>query len=357
MSLNRGETSKNLFSIINKFLYSIDRKDDFDIGNCYLNYSESEKKKSSLIKFLLSEKSISNEIFICYELKGNDGIPNIYFIVNDNEDYSDEHITKQDADIIDLLIMSEKYDIQIASNKNVSEIYDRLFVYDDLSYTGHTFSDLVDFFEPFSVYKLERDSLLNERHLYSIYAFYLLKKAENSTFSWEKQTLEMIKNVIFSESDKIPFYNIILLLSSRQWRHIFLESYRIIEHLFSITFLKEVSDESKISALELAKTFENILKWRPPEEEAIKRIFSEVEENNKNNAIINDLIQVKNSKAGEEALYKWYYKEIRNQIAHFRIIHENIDFSDKEWNIIIRYNFFIIYYMYNNYNAYIIEIN
>ncbi len=163
----------------------------------------------------------------------------------------------------------------------------------------------------------------------------------------------MIESAIFSESDKTPYYNIIFALSSRQWRHIFLESYKMIEHLFSVKYLKTVSDNTGIKSIELAKTFEEILNWRPPEEIAIKQIFEEIGSNFANDTIYKELLCLKTNKAGEEALYKWYYKEIRNQIAHFRVIHENIEFSNDEWNIIIRFNFFVINYMYNAYDDYI----
>lgn len=339
---------EKVFSLIKEHINNLERYGDFDINKCYINYSDVEKEKSNNICFRLSERSIPNEFFICYEWKED-----IYFIVNDKEDYSNDDFTKEESNIVDLFLICDMGENQISQTIDSNEIYDRLYIYDELGYSGHTYDDIVDFFEPFSLYKLNKNSGLIDKGLLSIYVCYLISKTNNSNFPWEQSTLDIIESIIFSKSDKIPYYNIILSLTSRQWRHIFLESYKMIEHLFSVKYLKSVSDNTGIPSVELAKTFEETLNWRPPEEMAIKQIFEEIECYFANNSIYKELLCLKTKKAGEEALYKWYYKEIRNQIAHFRVLHENIEFSNDEWNIIIRFNFFVTEYMYNTYDDYI----
>lgn len=342
---------EKMFSLLNEYIQNMDRYEEFDIKKCYINYTDSEKEKSNGIEFKLSEKSVPNEFFICYGWKNE-----IYFLVNDNDDYSNEYITKENANIVDLFLICNNGELQISNAMDKNEIFNELFIYED-NYSGHTYEDVVQFFKPFSLYKLDTNSVLTERHGCCIYAFYLLCRTREKNFPWKKETLDAIENVIFSESNKIPYYNIILTLNSRQWRHIFLESYKMIEHLFPVLFLKDVADKTGIDSLNLAKTFEEVLKWKPNEEDSIKKIFENVETNYKNEKVYQEILTLKTSKVGEMALYKWYYNEIRNQIAHFRIIHKNVEFSDGEWNTIIMFNFWLIEHLYNYFDEYIKDDN
>lgn len=347
LSISRKELKEKVFTLLNDYISGIDRDDGFNIGECYFNYTETEKEKSNDLKFLLSEKSIPNEFFICYEW--NDAM---YFLTNDNDDFSNDNMTKEEADLIDIFLMCDKDELYISKTILKDEIYDSLYIYED-NYLGHTYCDVVHLFESFSLYKLDDNSGLKDKNLRCIYAFYLLCKTRNSNFPWEESTLDEIERVIYSDSNKIPYYNIILALTSRQWRHIFLESYKMIEHLFAILFLKDVADKTDLSILNLAKTFEENLKWRPNEEEAIKRIFDTINESCNEELVYKALLNLKDEKVGEMTLYKWYYNEIRNQIAHFRVVHSSVEFSDKEWNIIIRFNFWLIDYLYNSFDEYI----
>ncbi len=164
---------EKVFSLLNEYISVSDRYGDFDIKRCYINYSSAEKEKSDNIKFLLSERSIPNEFFICYGWNDD-----VYFIVNDKGNYSNDNFTKEEADIIDLFLICDKGENRISQNIDVNEIYDRLFIYDESDYSGHTYDDIVDFFEPFSLYKINKNSGLADKNLLSIYAFFCYSEQE-----------------------------------------------------------------------------------------------------------------------------------------------------------------------------------
>lgn len=345
MSISRKELSSKLihclcdnFKISSRFL-------DFDISKVYFNYTDAEKEKSNKIISVLTNKIVANEFFICYTYNED-----LYFLVCGDNDFSDENIVKVPSDIIDLFIICSENCIKIDRNVTSDEFYNIFYTYEVAEYSGLTYSDIIDFMEPFSLYKLDKDSVLSLKCDSCIYAYYRLCEARYNSFSWKNETLDEIENVIFCKSNNIPYHNVLFSLSSRQWHHIFLESYRMIEHLFSAVYLNDVSKETGISITKLSDVFENILNWRPPEEKAIERIFQEIETEFDTYDVYEKVIEIKRKNNPDEKLHKWYYKEIRNQIAHFRITHRNIEFTDEEWNELIQFNFLIIKYIYEKYD-------
>ena len=353
LSIKRGALSKKLFLKLYERFKFIERFSDFDLEKIYLNYTEDEKTKSNNINIILSEKIVPNELFVLYNNVITD---ELFLLVSEDINIYDEYMIKCDStDLIDLLVLCYVDGLQISDSISDEELYDRMCIYEDENYSGHIFEELIPLFKPISLYRLSKESSIYDECGYSIYAYYLLCRAKISDFPWEENTLMDIENLILSESQNIPYYNIILSLSSRQWHHIFLESYRMIEHIFCAVYLKEVSDKINIDSSSLASAFEDVLHWRPPEEESLKKIFDIIECNNYVTDVLKDLNTIKNSKVGDEKLYKWYYKEIRNQIAHYRVMHRNIEFSDEEWNTIIRFNFLVIRILYEDYDKYIQE--
>lgn len=345
MSIQRKKLEKELLKKLCEKYSPSDRFWNFDINNVYIDYTEEEKSRN--VTSIVTNNIVPNEFFICYTYKDE-----LYFLVRGDEDFTDDNITKYQSNIIDLLIMQQENSLRVNPSLSSNEFYNTLYTYEDPEYSGHTYLDLVSFIEPFSLYKIDNDSQLL-RDGTCAYAYYRLCEARNSDYPWEEDTLNEIERVIFAESDNIPYHNILNALSSRQWTHIFLESYKMIEHLFSIVFLSDLDEETEIETAKLAYIIEKNLKWRAPEDKSIERIFKEIKDEFYDNELYKKLEKIKKKKVHEMRLDKWYYTEIRNQIAHFRIIHENIEFSNKDWNTIIRFNFMIVKYLYEKYDKYL----
>lgn len=347
MSIQRAKLSKELLGVLCEKYSPSYRFSDFDINKVYIDYTKEEKEKSRDVSSVISNNIVPNEFFICYTYKDE-----LFFLVSGDDDYTDDNIIKHQSDIIDLFIMQHEKSLRVNKSLSSNEFYNALYTYEEAEYTGHTYTDLVDFIEPFSLYKIDNNSRLL-RNGTCAYAYYRLCEARNSDFPWEKDTLNEIESVIFAESVNIPYHNILNSLSSRQWTHIFLESYKMIEHLFSVVFLSDLDEETEIETAKLAYIIEKNLKWRAPEDKSIERIFNEISDEFSDSELYRKIEKIKKKKVQDMRLDNWYYTEIRNQIAHFRIIHQNIEFSNKEWNTIIRFNFMIVKYLYEKYDRYL----
>lgn len=160
---------------------------------------------------------------------------------------------------------------------------------------------------------------------------------------------------MFIEGAKnIPFDNLVFSLVSVYWRYSFLDVYRCIERLFSISFLEEIYQdlgiENSLSLLNFSAKIEKYIGWRPEEIKAINKLIDDSPQD-----AIDILQELKSfidsrqadtlpSKPGE-VIYK-----IRNSIVHLRPATESISMDDKHWNKLIRASLLIIEYWYHKYD-------
>ena len=122
----------------------------------------------------------------------------------------------------------------------------------------------------------------------------------------------------------------------------------MIEHVFPAIALKNISGRmAPKTTQDVAAALEDITGWRPPEENSIKDIFKEIDGVNSFEPFLNELRSI--VKDPQANLYRWYYKQVRNQIVHYRAIHKNVIFSPTEWNILVRFNIHLIQYLYDAY--------
>lgn len=151
---------------------------------------------------------------------------------------------------------------------------------------------------------------------------------------------------MLSGNSKIPYHNVALALLANQWNHIFLESYRCIEHLFHIIKLEPFYNilHTSLTLTEVSREIEDKISWKPNEESAIEDIFKEIEPLH----IAADLKIIKDKSNSNMKIGKWYYRQ-RNAIAHYRAIHEPVKYNNREWNILVCFNFQIIEYLYEKY--------
>ena len=89
----------------------------------------------------------------------------------------------------------------------------------------------------------------------------ILPRFTTAYFEFERLFIEGAKN--------IPFDNLVFSLVSVYWRYSFLDVYRCIERLFSISFLEEIYQdlgiENSLSLLNFSVKIEKYIGWRPEE--------------------------------------------------------------------------------------------
>ncbi|TGY95419.1 hypothetical protein E5329_14725 [Petralouisia muris] len=159
--------------------------------------------------------------------------------------------------------------------------------------------------------------------------------------------MDLFEDIIFSGNDKIPYHNIVMSMLDNQWNHSFLETYRCIERLFPIIRLEAFYNVlgTELTLLQVSKEIEEKISWRPNEEAAIEQIFKDID--------TTAIEHVKNSYKQVKGMgvAKWYYKEIRNSIAHYRAVHSPLNLKEKEWNILLQFNLRVIEQLYGKYRG------
>lgn len=332
-------------------LCSFERNEKINFDNIYFDYSEEEKIKFDSYKKVSKLDGANNDFAVLIYDTNDDK----YLIVSEreNEIVDNKHFERIENSFAELAALSEQNCLSISTSYSINDIYDRIFIYEDENYSGHKVQDIMDIFVPFSVYKVDRDFVLQDQNEYCLYLYFLLcsKKVKGCHFS--KKTEDVIEETLLSGLC-IPYYNLFLAVSSNQWRHAFLETYRIIEHAYPAISLKKIKENGiDIPVGKIAYILEDVISYRPPEENTLKEIFEEISEVK---ALQNILLEFDSVKNPEENRYKWYYKKVRNQIVHFRIKHEDVSLSEEQWDILIRFNISLILYLYKTYGEEL-EIN
>ena len=346
MSVSRDDLQKNIFSKLENFVTNKECDYQFDIQKCYIDYQEEDKKYISTIKHFKEQEFIPNARFSMGEYKDD----KILIIIGEQEiEINDEVLTSIEIDLPIFLYGIYELNGQVNYGKSPMAIYnDILCQPEDDEYTGHKLEDLQDSFENIVAYKMGKNSSWVDEDMYAAYAYYLLKKLQEKSGEWDNNTLDAVERVLLTGNDKIPYHNIALALLSNQWNHIFLESYRCIEHLFQIIKLDEFHAglQTQMSLIEFSKQIEEKISWRPNEENAIEEIFKQIENQN----FTRDLEKVKGKEKEVQGmkLHKWYYQK-RNSIAHYRAVHEPVKLDAADWNTMIKFNFEVIEYLYDKY--------
>jgi len=155
-----------------------------------------------------------------------------------------------------------------------------LFQQDDALYQGHFIPELIDYFEPVTIFRLD-DLSTNFKSSFLSSAYYLMSSRENViTLPLADETVDKLR-ALFVKKVKIPKDNVFLSITSSHLKHCFLELYRCIEWLYVIPRsrrLKGVIQYSK-PAYELAIHCIDELSWRRKEEDSLSRIINDVLKN------------------------------------------------------------------------------
>lgn len=152
-----------------------------------------------------------------------------------------------------------------------------LFQQDDELYEGHSINELINYFEPITIFRLE-DLSTNFHNSFLSCAYYIVSSCEKFiTLPLSKENIDKLKN-LFIVDGKIPKDNIFLSLTSTHLKHCFLELYRCIEWLYVIPRSRRLKGAISYSkpAYELAIHCMDELSWRRQEEDSLSKIISDI---------------------------------------------------------------------------------
>jgi len=282
----------------------------------------------------------SNKYFVAF------GLP--------NQEISEEVLqsVKLNAGIVTALLS----ELKISLNQKASpyKIADDIFYESKEKIIKYNFSVIAKFYEPFSVYQIQKNSPFisqDDINFLRLSGFYTLKTSRPVALNFSTETRAQFEKIFFEGSTNIPYENLLLSLVSVSWKYSFLEIYRCIERLFSISFLENLHQRFRIpdSLRNFSSELESYIGWKPKEKEAINNLV-----NNSPQGASELLREIKkfihDTEEGEcgDLIYK-----IRNSIVHFRLATQSIDLDDKHWDMLIRASLYIVEHWYNHYHEHL----
>lgn len=246
------------------------------------------------------------------------------------------------------LLLSERL-IMLNTSINFSEFSnDIMFQYKDVSYKGNDYEELLRFLDSVQIFKLPENSILNNEDICRILLYVYSNNPKLLILKFQPTVLNTISEISLAGSDQISFDVMFLSLLSTNFKHVFLELYRLVERLFPINYLKDfhIKVDTRLSFLEFTSELENITSWRPREEDAIEKIFST--SSNSIKFFYKDFFD-SSASLQMQSDYKYFYK-LRNSIVHFRSNHEEFELNDIQWNLIINATLYLIDEQYSLYS-------
>lgn len=288
--------------------------------------------------------------------------------------------------------------IPVKQSANPVEVINEIFYTPEektTKYELYEFSAVSKFFEPIFVYRIQDDCPFidsdgNNKTNVSILklsGFYITKNPQIMSLKFDEATILIFERLFLEGAKNIPFDNLVFSLVSVYWRYSFLDVYRCIERLFSISFLEEFHNDlarEKLSLLDFSAQIEEYIGWKPKENEAINKLIANSPKDSLKDAIellqdVKNFIEGKNSQFNKlpikflfwilldinrliDILFLWEYRntesklgeviyKIRNSIVHFRPATEQISMDDKYWDKLIRASLLIIEYWYHKYDG------
>jgi len=217
-------------------------------------------------------------------------------------------------------------------------------------YCGHDVNAISKLFPPLVVVK--GDSNYEFQHdLQRVMGSFLVRSLNNQQIELQEETIDTFITFFEAGSAYIPFGIIIRSLISVTWEGLFLDAYRCIEQIYSCIKVGELREDwdSEKSLRQLAELLESHLAWRPKEDDAFGSILEKCDplgikdactllELPTEETLSENGLQVTRPRSDDKlarSVAKHLYG-IRNNLVHYRPVHELIKKSDDEWNSIIR---------------------
>lgn len=155
----------------------------------------------------------------------------------------------------------------------------------------------------------------------------------------DPETLQHFAFVFESGPEFVPYENLLHGLLSFSWSNLFVETYRCLEQLYAQPRVSALISAlpSPLALKEVVALLEHHLSWRPKEDEALMELISSC-----GGSCLQRLCNAFQVPYAPDAQHKSWesvasrvYK-LRNNVVHYRPIHEAVSKSDEEWNQVVR---------------------
>ena len=174
VKLSRDELSQLIVKKLSEKIPDSARTLGFDNTKCYVNYSDEEKQKINSYTDIIKISLLPGEFAFVFK----DANEEFFLLVSDRPGWSInngcEDFEKVESSLAELWILACNEELCLKQDVPGDEIYNSLLAYEDRSYQGHVFNDVVDFFTPFSLYRI-CDELYKDSDPYRLYSYFLLE--------------------------------------------------------------------------------------------------------------------------------------------------------------------------------------
>lgn len=357
MARNMKKLSKELFDLLtsdtqleskSKSKLRLKTEDDESVSNFQQNFL----KNSKVLTKAPSETYVLNNIKICLVSYLDEkyilltGVhPNDEFDIEDLKAYQ---IYPEEIYGGSLLLFNSILKLNLKKNISLQDrLENLLYQQEDFEYKGHSTEDIIPYIEDFCLFKVSKDSILNDFEDFEI-AYYIICNFQGKFIQLDlpDDTLGEYKK-LFRETYSQFKENIFLSLTSTHYKHSFIELYRCLEMIFTLpkSIRLKQSIGFKDTAYELSKICYRELTWKSNERESIKTLFNEIDcEIIFNNKGLKELIGINtdNEKAKNiEKAADFIYK-IRNQLVHQIDASAEMTLTKKDWHLLLMFLLYVI---------------
>jgi len=271
------------------------------------------------------------EFFIITSIRRFEDTPYFLFEIEPNPGLSTVIIYELKIPIKNNLPNGHIFNLMASQHKSIKD------------YRGHEIDDIKSIFDDFYCFQIDPNQRITHQQIFRFTGSFLSKNPVNLTLNLEPDTSVEFDNAFLYGPDNLPYENLLTSILSTTYKHAFIELYQCLENLYQVFYIADLFDvlTPSMNFIKFLKEIEQSLSWRPNESNTIEKIFSQTPAH-----IYSGLTKLKISKnqgMGNES--HWLYN-IRNQLVHLRVFQERIDFTQKEWNILMRETLKMIIYWY-----------
>lgn len=335
---SRDKMNRKLFEVFQKRMIGFEKEADNNFSPIQkIKLDESDKnwcQNVDIISTLVLLPRVSTALFTFNEDK---------FLtisgLNNLTEYDNDHLNQTTLNAGLFLTMVNELNIPLKKGVTQYEIYENILSqHEDQYYDGHELSDLESYLEKITIFKINSDSVLYNASLEHIMTYILSENPQELIIEFSPDLLNQFRRIVFTIKEDLPYHYLCKSLLSVDWKDSFIESYKCIEFVFHLQALSEIFKKasSDLSIHEFSALLDTELGWRPKEEEALKGVFSKIDEKPK------ELIKMVKS-SDEESMkdYKWFYR-IRNSLVHSRPSTQQIQYTNEKWDFLLQATLHII---------------
>lgn len=213
-----------------------------------------------------------------------------------------------------------------------------------LGYEGHDLSVIQPLFSSCITFKVSsQEEYFNSD--YRMLGAIAARSYVSGPLHIDPETLKQLAYLFESGPEFLPYRSVLQGLLSFAWESLFLEAYRCLEQLYAQPHAAALTSlwTSTLPLRDVVKLLESCLSWRPKEDESLFGLIKSCDSSSIQQLCLAFDISYSSGdveKSSKDASGKIY--KLRNNVVHYRPIHEIVLKSDEECNQIIRAMFLAI---------------